>query len=100
MKTRLAVSAFLVLAAVMLAADKATSFRSVPRLPLPVAYDRALKALGQETNEFYCIGGTLTNVPPHGGWHFEFSSTNGEPMWVDVPFAGNPLVTFLEKVRR
>ena len=60
-----------------------------PRLPLGPAYDIAIKALGQATNEFHCVGAALSiSFSPDGEWLFSFSSTNGTQKWVTVEFGG------------
>jgi hypothetical protein len=52
-----------------------------PRVLLPVAYDRATAALGQATNQYHCIGATVSNWNfKDGEWDFNFeaqSQTNG-----------------------
>ena len=67
-----------------------------PTLVLPDAYSLALGALGNETNQFYCISASCLNrLENFGGgvlhqmqlgWTFEFSSTNGTQRHVLVYF--------------
>src|ERR1022692_1842063 len=66
-----------------------------PPVTLPEAYNLALAALGQNTNEFYCIMTTCLDrlpmmtsagVDDGEGWTFEFSNTNGSLKHVLVYF--------------
>lgn len=51
-----------------------------PSLSLPVAYERAMSALGSETNEFHCLDAKVTtDFGSDGGWQFTFYSTNSKP---------------------
>ena len=58
-------------------------------LPLPIAYDKAMNALGSSTNEFHCLSANVsTDFGPDGGWQFTFYSTNSKPKWITVEFNG------------
>src|SRR5215471_7531877 len=62
-----------------------------PALSLPVAYGRALTALGSATNELHCIGARVDADFSEGGeWEFAFYSTNTPPKarFVSVSFDG------------
>lgn len=62
-----------------------------PGLSLPAAYDRALTALGSDTNQFHCLSATIgTEFAPEGEWHFSFCSTNSKvpPKLIVVEFSG------------
>lgn len=60
-----------------------------PTLPLPLAYERAMTALGTSTNQFHCISADIqTSFSPDGEWFFTFYSTNSKPKWVTVEFNG------------
>jgi hypothetical protein len=62
-----------------------------PTLPLPVAYERAMDALGPATNEFHCVSASIqTSFSTDGEWYFTFYSTNSspKPKWVTVEFNG------------
>jgi hypothetical protein len=48
-----------------------------PSLSLPDAYDLAIAALGQETNQFHCLSANVTTLfTTEGEWYFTFYSTN------------------------
>ncbi len=47
-----------------------------PSLPLPAAYQLAIAALGQATNQFHCVDARLSTELSLPGWHFTFYSTN------------------------
>jgi len=81
-------------AVVAYAADKIYDAKQAPSLPLPVAYERAMSALGSETNQWHCISASLTTMfCPDGGWKLGFCSTNSDrPRSVIVPFNGTPIV--------
>lgn len=60
--------------------------KTPPILTLPEAYVLALRGLGTETNQYYCVSATClapvpngSNIGLHGeqGWTFVFSNTNG-----------------------
>lgn len=62
-----------------------------PSLPLPVAYERAMAALGNTTNQFHCLSARVTtDYGADGEWQFAFCSTNSQPKhkWVTVQFNG------------
>jgi hypothetical protein len=62
-----------------------------PTLSLPVAYERALAALGAATNELHCISARVdTDFSRAGEWEFAFYSTNTPPKtkFVSVSFEG------------
>ncbi|MGH7992193.1 MAG: hypothetical protein ACREDQ_01645 [Limisphaerales bacterium] len=66
-----------------------------PEPPLPQAYQRALQALGAETNTFYCVNATSLSLSENLGsceWHFEFFSTNGRVREVFVGSSGKTIV--------
>ena len=61
-------------------------------ITLPVAYDRALVALGALTNEFHCFKAQVTTeLSNNGEWQFVFYSTNTPPKskMVYVDFNGH-----------
>jgi hypothetical protein len=47
-----------------------------PSLPLPAAYQIAITALGQSTNQFHCVSASASAELSSPGWKFTFSSTN------------------------
>ena len=57
-----------------------------PSLPLPAAYQMAITALGQATNQFHCVSAELSSP----GWKFSFFSTNASvlPKCFYVEFEG------------
>lgn len=60
-----------------------------PSLSLPVAYERAMGALGSATNQFHCLSATVTtDFGAEGQWQFTFYSTNSRPKWITVEFNG------------
>jgi hypothetical protein len=62
-----------------------------PSLSLPIAYERAMTALGVATNQFHCLSAQVTtDFGADGEWQFEFYSTNSppRPKWVSVEFNG------------
>ena len=62
-----------------------------PTLTLPLAYDRAMSALGAYTNTFHCISATITTTfSLEGEWYFTFYSTNSNtmPKRIAVEFNG------------
>jgi hypothetical protein len=66
-----------------------------PSMPLPAGYERAVKALGSYTNQFYCIrastvGAGFSTAIDGPTWFFTFCSTNTPPKykWVTVGFNG------------
>jgi len=62
-----------------------------PKLSLPMAYERALVALGSETNALHCINARVsTDFTLDGGWEFTFCSTNKPPKskFVTIDFDG------------
>jgi hypothetical protein len=85
--------AFLFLA-LPLAVALASETRSYNRakaaaIPLPVAYEHAMTALGAKTNEFHCVSASITaDFAPEGEWQFVFYSTNSRPKWVTIEFTG------------
>ncbi len=56
-------------------------FSKPPSLPLPAAYERAMKAMGQATNHYHCVSaGVTTMYFKDGEWDFTFvaaTPTNG-----------------------
>jgi|ERR1035441_4498220 hypothetical protein len=81
--------------------------KNSPDLTLPRAYERAIQALGVETNSFYCLRADATAITETAGspewrpgfveWHFEFHATNGQFREIIVPSRGN--VTKRDKPR-
>ncbi len=68
-----------------------------PPMPLPAAYEAAMKALGPETNRFHCVGAFLDGAVPGGDWVLRFHSTNSTDFWnleryVTVGFTGRVYV--------
>jgi hypothetical protein len=62
-----------------------------PSISLPVAYERAVAALGSATNEFHCISASVTTeFTSEGEWYFTFYSTNSNsmPKFIAVEFNG------------
>ncbi len=72
----------------MLAWNTGYDLRNKPRMPLPAAYEAALKALGPETNQFYCVGAFLDGACPKGDWVLRFCSANLAERYVTVCFDG------------
>ena len=61
--------------------------RNPPRLPLQEAYPCAMRALGNDTNTFYCLDARVAIIrSPDGEWIFDFESTNGAVKTVFVFF--------------
>ena len=61
-----------------------------PKLPLPDAYQIAMKAMGSATNEFHCVGASITTDFGDPRWSFTFFSTNKmmPRRWMTVDFSG------------
>jgi len=61
-----------------------------PTLPLPSAYQLAVAALGSTTNQFHCVGASITTDFGAPRWSFTFYSTNSPPRWkcMTVDFEG------------
>ena len=61
-----------------------------PKMPLPIAYERAVTALGADTNQFHCISANVTTEFSDEGWYFTFCSTNSKimPKLIVVEFNG------------
>ena len=61
-----------------------------PKMPLPLAYERAEDALGSDTNQFHCVSASITTEFSDDGWYFTFCSTNSnvKPKLVVVEFNG------------
>ncbi len=59
-------------------------------MSLPMAYEKAVVALGTDTNQFHCISATITTEFPDDGWYFTFCSTNSSvvPKLIVVQFNG------------
>jgi hypothetical protein len=55
---------------------------TTPPIPtLPQAYERALEALGGQTNAFYCLHADAQSISESAGpteWHLWFWATNGQ----------------------
>jgi len=73
--------------------------KTPPPVKLDEAYSKALSALGNATNQFYCVSSTSLNLVPRvgtmsrsfpggvdKGWMFVFSNTNGTSKSVCVYF--------------
>ena len=89
MKARIIILVLLVCTGTLLAGLIGYDASKPPRLPLGAAYNIATKAMGQSTNQFYCIGARLLiSYSPDGEWVFDFSSTNGVSKRVTVEFDG------------
>ena len=50
--------------------------RNARALPMPVAYEIAVTALGEGTNQFHCVGANVSTELSEAGWKFTFFSTN------------------------
>jgi hypothetical protein len=62
-----------------------------PGISLPAAYALADTALGAATNQFHCIGATIsTHFRDGAEWYFSFCTTNQPPTfkYVGVRFDG------------
>jgi hypothetical protein len=61
-----------------------------PTLSLPAAYQFAIVALGSATNQFHCVGASITTDFGAPRWSFTFYSTNTPPRWkcMTVDFGG------------
>ncbi len=98
MKTRYVLLAVFGLSSVVLASFIVPyDFSEPPSLPLPVAYERVLTALGPLTNQYHCISAKVssdyTGDAKNGEWDFTFvtpTPTNGTPRmkWVTIYFDG------------
>jgi hypothetical protein len=90
MKTKITLFTLLALATIVFASPVIPYNNSrLPSLPLPVAYEQAMSALGSATNQFHCISASIaTSFSPNGEWFFTFYSTNSRPKWVSVEFNG------------
>ena len=77
MKTRYILLGLLVVATAIFArAVRLWDNTKPPTLPLPAAYQLAITALGQATNQFHCVSAGITTEYGSGGWDFTFFSTN------------------------
>ena len=61
-----------------------------PSLPLPAAYQMAITALGQATNQFHYVSASASAELSSPGWKFSFFSTNASvlPKCFYVEFEG------------
>ena len=61
-----------------------------PTLSLPDAYQLATTALGSATNQFHCVGASITTDFGAPRWSFTFYTTNTPPRWkcMTVDFGG------------
>ncbi len=96
--TVVAVLALLVATAYAFLVGRNTKTAPVPTLP--EAYEKALEALGAQTNAFYCLSAnamdrTDTSAPTE--WHLVFYSTNGQLREVVVATSRQAIVR--EKLR-
>jgi predicted phosphoribosyltransferase len=60
-------------------------------MSLPIAYERAVAALGSNANQFHCISANVTTQFSSGGeWYFTFYSTNSSraPKSIAIEFNG------------
>jgi hypothetical protein len=93
MKTRYILLGLLAVAtAVFASADWPWDNTKSATISLPEAYDRALIALGSETNQLHCISAEVSSkFRNDGGWRFVFYYTNTPPKFktVYVDFVGN-----------
>ena len=73
----------------------AHSTTTPPDPTLPQAYEKAVEALGAQTNTFYCLSASAMTITDSAGpteWHFNFYSTNGKVREVIVPNSGKVIV--------
>ena len=93
MKTRYILLGLLAVTTVVFAGSYWPWDNSKPApISLPTAYDRALIALGSETNQLHCISAQVsTDFRNDGGWKFVFFYTNTPPKTkiVYVDFVGD-----------
>jgi len=60
-----------------------------PTLSLPQAFEKALAALGSETNDLHCLEAKVDGVfSKDGEWLFTFYNIDAKPKWVTVEFNG------------
>jgi uncharacterized SAM-binding protein YcdF (DUF218 family) len=61
-----------------------------PKLSLPDAYQFAIAAMGSTTNQFHCVGASITTDFGDSRWSFTFCSTNKamRTRWMTVDFSG------------
>jgi hypothetical protein len=60
-----------------------------PGLSLSAAYNDALAALGDETNQLHCVSANIeSSFSSDGDWLFVFYTTNAKPKWVTIEFSG------------
>jgi hypothetical protein len=82
MKTRITLLILLVCTGILFASNRVYNHAVPPKLPLGQAYDIAINSLGQETNQFHCVGASLAAYFSRDGeWYFDFSSTNAAEKW-------------------
>ncbi|MEI7938239.1 MAG: hypothetical protein WCK27_16235 [Verrucomicrobiota bacterium] len=73
------------MAACIIVAESPSYVPLRPVISLPEAFPLAARALGSDTNRFYCLQALWgTNDAPNGKWLFVFVSTNGESKRVTV----------------
>jgi|GEM_PF-1268093 len=65
-----------------------------PKMSLPIAYERAVVALGTDTNQFHCVSATITTEFSDEGWYFTFCSINHitMPKLIVVEFNGKVII--------
>jgi hypothetical protein len=100
MKTRFVFFCLLVIAAAVFARASAPwDNTKAPTLPLPAAYQLAVDALGQGTNQFHCISADIATDLGSPGWSFTFFSTNASavPRIFYVQFDGKVIEEDLSK---
>src|ERR1700728_4032238 len=61
-----------------------------PTLPLPVAYQIAVAALGSDSNQLHCVSASIITDFGSPRWSFNFYSTITPPRWkcMTVDFGG------------
>jgi hypothetical protein len=81
MKTRYLLLGFLTLCTAVFATHLKPPYdkSKPPKLPLPTAYQLAVAALGSATNQFHCVGASLTTDFYAPAWSFTFCNTNPPP---------------------
>jgi len=66
-----------------------------PSPTLPQAYEKAVDALGAQTNSFYCLSADARSISDSSGpteWHLIFYATNGQLREVVVPSSGKVII--------
>ena len=101
MKTRYIPLALLVVSTVSIAGTLPLYHTTkLPSLPLPAAYELAIKTLGTDTNQFYCSSAELLTDFGRPIWFFSFSSTNTPPRFQEVSVNSDGTAQLALKVTR